>query len=554
MTNRINPQTNYLQLIAFIILFFFSCNLFANEISPEENKLLNDAVSNLLVKSFKNKTQAVKELAAIDSPQTIVILEALLKTRLYYVRSNKNVVIINKKEQQYEIKSAVDNTALGVVKKKAIKKITTNNKLRKTIRTILAQKKILNPDLTVREAAIKEILKKAEPALLPTLQDARNKETVGSQQELLDLSIALIQVDNANTETRLAAIKVLGASLYPVSKGKLQQLTATDGKGKTIEKNQDVVDAAQAALKKINGKLKFFGNVETLFFGLSLGSVLLLSAIGLAITFGVMGVINMAHGEMMMLGAYTTYLIQQVMPNSIGLSLIVAIPAAFMVSGLFGIAIERGVIRHLYGRPLETLLATFGISLLLQQMVRTLISAQNVAVVTPSWLSGSLVINPAFAITYNRIYIFFFALIVFALLLAILKKTTLGLQVRAVAQNRGMATAMGIKTQWVDSLTFALGSGVAGVAGVALSQLTNVGPNLGQAYIIDSFMVVVFGGVENIWGTLVAAITLGVANKFLEPWAGAVMAKIIVLIFLILFIQKRPNGLFPQKGRSSGGH
>jgi urea transport system permease protein len=264
-----------------------------------------------------------------------------------------------------------------------------------------------------------------------------------------------------------------------------------------------------------------------------------------------MGVINMAHGELMMIGAYTTYLVQMAMPNNIDISLLVAIPAAFIIAGLFGVIIERSVIRHLYGRPLETLLATFGISLILQQLVRTAISAQNVIVTNPSWMSGSLEFNAALSITYNRIYIFVFAIMVFIGLLLILKKTSLGLHVRAVSQNRTMAKAMGIKTEWVDALTFGLGSGVAGVAGVALSQLTNVGPNMGQAYIIDSFMVVVFGGVGNLWGTIVGALSLGMANKFMEPWAGAVLAKIMILVFIILFIQKRPRGLFPKKGRAA---
>jgi urea transport system permease protein len=281
--------------------------------------------------------------------------------------------------------------------------------------------------------------------------------------------------------------------------------------------------------------------------------VLVLAAIGLAITFGVMGVINMAHGELIMLGAYTTYLVQLAMPNAIDYSLFVAIPAAFIVAGLFGVAIERGVIRFLYGRPLETLLATFGISLILQQLVRTSISAQNVVVENPSWMSGSLQLNPALSLTYNRLYIFVFALLVFLALLLILKRTALGLQVRAVSQNRAMARAMGVRSARVDALTFGLGAGIAGVAGVALSQLTNVGPNMGQAYIIDSFMVVVFGGVGNLWGTLVGGLTLGVANKFMEPWTGAVLAKILVLVFIILFIQWRPRGLFPQRGRAAEG-
>ncbi|MCA9326849.1 urea ABC transporter permease subunit UrtB, partial [Candidatus Saccharibacteria bacterium] len=296
-----------------------------------------------------------------------------------------------------------------------------------------------------------------------------------------------------------------------------------------------------------------YSHLETLFFGLSLGSVLVLAAIGLAITFGVMGVINMAHGELIMIGAYTTYVIQLMMPNHIEYSLFVAVPAAFLISGLVGIAIERGVIRFLYGRPLETLLATFGVSLILQQAVRTIFSPLNRSVETPDWMSGLWQINPVFSLTLNRLYIIIFCFMVFAALFLILRKTALGLQVRAVSQNRSMARAMGVRSEWVDAMTFGLGSGIAGVAGVALSQLTNVGPNLGQAYIIDSFMVVVFGGVGNLWGVMVAGLSLGVANKFLEPFAGAVLAKILVLVFIILFIQKRPRGLFPQKGRAAEG-
>ena len=261
----------------------------------------------------------------------------------------------------------------------------------------------------------------------------------------------------------------------------------------------------------------------------------------------------MAHGELIMLGAYTTYLLQQAMPESVGLALILSIPLAFIVSGLVGIGIERSVIRFLYGRPLETLLATFGISLILQQVVRTVISPQNVPVANPGWMSGFIEINSVLSITYNRLYIVFFCLIVFAFLFFLLKKTRLGLEVRAVSQNRAMARAMGIRSARVDALTFGLGSGVAGVAGVALSQLTNVGPNLGQAYIVDSFMVVVFGGVGNLWGTLIGGMSLGIVNKFMEPWTGAVLAKILVLVFIILFIQKRPRGLFPQKGRAAEG-
>jgi urea transport system permease protein len=259
----------------------------------------------------------------------------------------------------------------------------------------------------------------------------------------------------------------------------------------------------------------------------------------------------MAHGELMMIGAYTTYVVQTLMPNHIGLSIIVAIPAAFLVAGAMGVVIERSIIRFLYGRPLETLLATFGLSLILQQGVRSIFSALNRSVETPAWMSGTWQINGALAITYNRLYIVLFTFLVFMLLLTLLKRTRLGLDIRAVAQNRSMAQAMGIRTEWVDAMTFGLGSGIAGVAGVALSQLTNVGPNLGQSYIIDSFMVVVFGGVGNLWGTFIGGMSMGVVSKLLEPFAGAVLAKIAVLVALILFIQRRPRGLFPQAGRAA---
>jgi urea transport system permease protein len=289
--------------------------------------------------------------------------------------------------------------------------------------------------------------------------------------------------------------------------------------------------AALADLESMNRSRTFYSAIQTILYGLSQGSVLVLAAIGLAITFGVMGVINMAHGELMMLGAYTTYVVQLLMPHHIGASIIVSIPIAFLVSGL----------------------ATFGVSLILQQAVRDIFSANNRPVETPEWLAGSLQINEVLAITYNRLYIIVFTFALFLGLLAVLKRTRLGLEVRAVSQNRAMAKAMGVRTEWVDAFTFGLGAGIAGVAGVALSQLTNVGPNLGQSYIVDSFMVVVFGGVGNLWGTEVGGNALGIVNKLVEPYSGAVLAKIFVLVFLILFIQRRPRGLFPQKGRAAEG-
>lgn len=404
-----------------------------------------------------------------------------------------------------------------------------------------------NSDPAVRLASVKEMIGQVSETDRDKLQNLLAKETNKKVGATLKVALAMIDVSHADKQKQLQAITSLAESDYPESRNRLQQVLrqATDAA------DTEVIKQAKLSLQQIQARAERYQTVETIFFGISLGSVLLLAAIGLAITFGVMGVINMAHGELMMIGAYTTYVVQLLLPNYIEWSLLVAVPAAFIVAGLFGIAIERGVIRFLYGRPLETLLATFGISLVLQQLVRSIFSPLNRSVETPAWMSGSWEINAVLSLTYNRLYIIAFSLLVFAALLIILKKTPLGLHVRAVSQNRTMAKAMGIRTEWVDAMTFGLGSGIAGVAGVALSQLTNVGPNLGQAYIIDSFMVVVFGGVGNLWGTLVGAMTLGMANKFMEPWIGAVLAKTFILVFIILFIQKRPRGLFPQKGRAA---
>ena len=399
-------------------------------------------------------------------------------------------------------------------------------------------------DPAQRRQAVRDLLGAMDADTAKLIRKHLAQEQSAEVRQIMSVALAIETLQHADHKKALHDIGVLGQSLEPEARNALTAfVNSTDDK---VLKNK-----AQKALDAIEDKASLFSHLETLYFGLSLGSVLVLAGIGLAITFGVMGVINMAHGELIMLGAYTTYVVQQLMPNHIGWSLAVAVPAAFIVSGLVGIAIERGVIRFLYGRPLETLLATFGISLILQQAVRSIFSALNRTVETPDWMSGMIEINPVLSLTASRLYIIGFCLLVFFALLFVLKRTPLGLQVRAVSQNRAMARAMGVRSEWVDALTFGLGSGVAGVAGVALSQLTNVGPNLGQSYIIDSFMVVVFGGVGNLWGTLVAGLSLGVANKVLEPWAGAVLAKILVLVFIILFIQKRPRGLFPQRGRAA---
>ena len=507
---------------------------------------LEAALPGLADRALPAKQQAVAALVAAGDARALPILEGLLAGDLYAYEGDPPVVLAHPEGAGLRLTHPLTGAALGAAAPGAVKKITLTNALRTTLRGAIAALSLGSPDPAVRLRSARAVMQDPSPEAAAALRLRLGQEQDARVRETLELALAVADLRVGTTQERLAAIALLNGSLYPEARNALAVLVAA-------APAPTVVAAAQQALAGIDARVAWNARAETLFFGLSLGSVLVLAAIGLAITFGVMGVINMAHGELMMLGAYTTYLVQQAMPGLLDYSLFVAIPAAFIVAGLFGIAIERTVIRFLYGRPLETLLATFGISLILQQLVRTVISAQNVTVENPSWMSGSLQVNPGLALTYNRLYILAFGGAVFLALLLILKRTALGLQVRAVAQNRAMARAMGVRSQRVDALTFGLGAGIAGVAGVALSQLTNVGPNMGQAYIIDSFMVVVFGGVGNLWGTLIGGTVLGVANKLMEPWAGAVLAKILVLVFIILFIQKRPRGLFPQRGRAAEG-
>jgi len=511
-----------------------------------EEEVYSQAAELLMSRGFDEKGQAIRLLAENDHPQTQLILTLLMDSRLYYNKDDDRLYRIDDYDTDKPAIEIASGDRVVIEKKRDFKKITLNNQLRSQVRQIRAEMGLKSPDLSRRLAAVRAMLGGMDSDTLALVRKAYAEEKNSEIREVMQVAIAIGELPEADEARARDAIDTLAGSLEPDARNALTQFAAATD-------NQALKSAAEKALTSIEQRANFYGGIETLYFGLSLGSVLVLAGIGLAITFGVMGVINMAHGELIMLGAYTTYVIQQLMPSHIGLSLIVAIPCAFLVSALVGIAIERGVIRFLYGRPLETLLATFGISLVLQQTVRSIFSPLNRSVATPEWMSGLIQINPVLSLTTSRLYIILFCLMVFFALLLVLKRTSLGLQVRAVSQNRAMARAMGVRSEWVDALTFGLGSGVAGVAGVALSQLTNVGPNLGQAYIIDSFMVVVFGGVGNLWGTLVAGLSLGVANKVLEPWAGAVLAKILVLVFIILFIQKRPRGLFPQRGRAAEG-
>ena len=486
---------------------------------------------------FHTKQAAVEALAASGHAHTLDILAALADGRLF---AAGNAFYIQ--NVQTDTFSPIDAPDAAAEKPEGARKITVNNKIRQWVRHYVAENALSSSHPAERKAAMEQMLQKNDASALAQVQTALPKETDKNVRALMETYVARADLQSADTSRHAAAIAVLGKSGLPENLSLLQNYVQTAS-------TPALKAQAQKAISSIETKLDLLKGAETLSFGLSLGSVLVLTAIGLAITFGVMGVINMAHGELMMIGAYCAYVVQLLMPNHIGWSIAVAIPVAFLVSGLVGVLIERFVVRYLYGRPLETLLATFGISLILQQAVRSVFSPLNRLVQSPEWMSGAWEVMPGLSITWNRVYIFIFCLLCFFTLLAVMKRTRLGLEVRAVSQNRHMARAMGISDRKVDMLTFGLGSGIAGVAGVALSQLTNVGPNLGQQYIVDSFMVVVVGGVGNLWGTLVSGLTLGVLNKLFEPWLGAVLAKAIVLVLIILFIQKYPRGLFPQKGR-----
>ena len=419
--------------------------------------------------------------------------------------------------------------------------VVMNNRVRGRIAEALSVLKLLSPHPGERLEAAKALAGGADAAMLPLVLKAKEKETDSEIKALLDMTAAGMQLKSDDKATRLAAIRTLSSST-----NKTLLLEAAS------DSDEEVRLEAQKSLRAIEARLTWGEWLGLAFAGASLGSILLLAALGLAITYGLMGVINMAHGELIMIGAYTTYVVQNFFRGSsiFDWYLLAAIPAAFLVSGAVGMILERSVIRWLYGRPLETLLATWGISLMLIQAVRTVFGAQNVQVENPSFMSGGIQVLSNVVLPWNRVFIIVFAAAVLVGMWMLLSKTRLGLYIRGVTQNRSMAACVGVPTARVDTWAFGLGSGIAGLAGCALSQIGNVGPDLGQGYIVDSFLVVVFGGVGQLAGTVYAALVLGFANKLLESWSGAVLAKIAVLVFIILFIQRRPQGLFALKGRA----
>lgn len=539
-----NTTLFYSFIRCLILLFCSSSLLFSNlahaEITSDEQAILQQQLPILSGKNFSQKQQAIEKIAELKKPIIYTFLSALLDGRLSANTQDYFLKETTQGHEQYQ--QVLQDKTLKALPTDA-KRIIINNNIRTLLRNYKAQYQLINGNKNQRLQAMQQILSSNDIAQLDNVKIALPQEKDPQIQTLMHLLLARIDLKQSDVSRHSAALTVLGENALPENLSLLENYL-------TNAPTDNLKQQAQKAINNIKNKLLIADGVQTISYGLSLGSVLILTAIGLAITFGVMGVINMAHGELMMIGAYTTYVVQLLMPNHITASLFVALPVAFLVSAFVGILIETLVVRHLYGRPLETLLATFGVSLILQQAVRTIFSPLNRLVQTPEFMQGEWVIMPNLSITLNRVYIFAFCLICFIALLLIMKRTRLGLEVSAISQNRAMAKAMGINDRKVDMLTFGLGAGIAGLAGVALSQLTNVGPNLGQQYIVDSFMVVVIGGVGNLWGTFFSGLGLGIINKFLEPAFGAVLAKTLVLVLIILFIQKYPRGLFPQKGRA----
>jgi urea transport system permease protein len=512
----------------------------------------NDFESSL--KDLGNKSRskiklAVKRLGNIGNPAALPALEAL-KDKHLQISTDGSLIILNESEDQGRDALSGNPVDLSSL---TLHKPRINNSVRRVLSMAIGKLKLTSDSPEVRLQAAGQLLKRPSTDLVELVEIALDREDNDEVRKIFMLVLAKEGLKSDDKNRRLKSLNIINEFGNNDFKTDLEALLEKDDTGNFLEGDSEIRDHATKAISTIENRQFFINQAANLFYGLSLGSILLLAALGLAITFGLMGIINMAHGEMLMLGAYATFLVQNLfreyLPGIFDWYLVIAIPISFIVSAIIGIILERTIIRHLYGRPLETLLATWGISLILIQSVRLIFGAQNVKVANPSYLSGGIEVFHGVVLPYNRIAIIMFVVFVVISIWMLLQKTSLGLQVRAVTQNREMASCMGISTHKIDMYAFGLGSGVAGLGGLALSQIGNVGPELGQLYIVDSFMVVVTGGVGKIAGTVAGALGLGILNKFLEPVAGAVLGKIIVLILIVILIQKRPQGLFAPKGR-----
>jgi urea transport system permease protein len=511
---------------------------------------IEEAVNGLTAESEDTVTASLKQLASLNDPRAIAALKALSDDRLRAGTDGRAWIWDNRTRDLVDPLTG----ALAPASARPVREVELDNEVRRAAMPVLAALELASPVASVRLGAAEELARQGSDEATALLHKAFLVEHDAGVRDALAMAVARADLRSSDPAARLAAVHLIRKSGNDGSLGDLQGLIAVGSDGKPMEPDPAVRAEAQQALNAIMSRRRVITVVGSLLHGLSLASVLLFAALGLAITFGLLGVINMAHGEMLMLGAYATYSVQVLFeahaPGFFRYYLLAAVPIAFLVTFAVGVLLENLIIRHLYGRPLETLLATWGISLLLIQAVRTIFGAQNVAVANPDWLAGGVELAHGLVLPYNRIGVVGFVIAVAVGVWMLLYKTRLGLNVRAMTQNRGMAACVGIRTKRLDAWMFGLGSGIAGLGGVALSQLGNVGPELGQGYIIDSFMVVVLGGVGRLAGAVVAALGLGVVNKLIEPAAGAVLGKILVLVFVILFIQRRPQGLFALKGRT----
>ena len=499
-----------------------------------------DEVKDIIFGETEARVEALNKAAVTADQKTAAFIQALANDA---VKTSGEKVFVLKDEKAFDPVTGAEQPLPPDAED-----VINPNLMRSELDNALAAVKLLSPDENLRREALKTLAGQSDEVRLPLIEKAHAQEVVPALKSQLELMRAAILLGSSDKAKRLDAAALLSASNNPSTKTVLIERLAS-------ETDVDVKVALQAALAKVEASLAWGDRLGAMFSGISLGSILLLVALGLAITYGLMGVINMAHGELMMIGAYATYVVQglfqKYLPGAFNWYLLAAVPVAFLASALMGAALERSVIRFLYGRPLETLLATWGISLMLQQLVRSIFGAQNVGVENPVWMSGGVQVLGNLSLPYNRLVIIGFAMAVLLGMAWLISKTRLGLFVRGVTQNRPIASCMGVNTARIDTYAFALGSGIAGLAGCALSQVGNVGPDLGQGYIVDAFMVVVLGGVGQLAGTVYAAMGLGILNKFLEGWTGAVLAKIAVLVLIIIFIQKRPQGIFAMKGRSA---
>ena len=510
--------------------------------------LTADDLKPLAEDDFDAKSQALNQIIAAGDATALRVLEAMGQENA--VATSDGRILIQDGDV---LKDPITDTPV-TIKASDVQPITLNNLLRARVASGLNGLKLQAPDHSVREKAINDLFQAPDPAAKPLIEAARAKETDPVLKARLDQLWALTALQDPDASKRLEAVQLIGARKDPQMRSLLFPLIGKQKDGTYTETDDKVRAAAGVALKAMEFEQWKIEMIGTLFAGLSLGSILLLAALGLAITYGLIGVINMAHGEFLMIGAYATYVVQEFFRGHLQGAFdwypLAAVPVSFLAAAAAGFILERSVLRFLYGRPLETLLSTFGVSLVLIQIVRTFFGAQNVEVSNPSWMSGGVALMPNLILPFNRIAIMVFALTVVGIASLVLNKTRLGLYIRATTQNRRMAACSGIRTWQVDSYAFAFGAGIAGLGGCALSQIGNVGPDLGQNYIIDSFMVVVLGGVGQLAGTIIGAMGLGVISKVIEPFWGAVLAKIAILIFIVLFIQWRPRGLFALKGRS----